>query len=134
MNKERLQKLADFLKTVPVENFDLEEWCVIDGGEVTDHIVKAGCETTGCAIGWCASIPEFREAGFHLVVNRSSSSYPNGHAYPRYKGLDGFSAVARFFGIEDFATVDHLFWSGDYPEADRRNPLAVVARIEALIA
>jgi hypothetical protein len=46
MNKENLQRMADYIRTVPREKFDMLEF---RGGEGK----KAECDSVGCVIGHC---------------------------------------------------------------------------------
>lgn len=70
MNKERLNKLADFLDTVPEAKFDLETWRVnaqgreaFDESTDNDHLLNLDCGTRGCAVGWACAMPEFQAQG-----------------------------------------------------------------------
>jgi len=58
----RLLVLADFLEKLPPERFDYSCWAGKDWGGAQD----LSCGTTGCAMGWCPSIPEFYELGLRL--------------------------------------------------------------------
>ena len=49
MNRENLQKLADFIKTVPQEIFDMED---IRTGQTED----AKCDSVGCVIGHATAL------------------------------------------------------------------------------
>lgn len=43
MDKQRLQRIADLIRTIPEEKFDMETWWANKGN---------GCQSIGCAIGW----------------------------------------------------------------------------------
>ena len=61
MQTERLKLLAEKLRTVPSEKFDLTEWYRPE--------VKSGeyqCGFAACAVGWATMMPEFREQGLVL--------------------------------------------------------------------
>lgn len=69
MNKERLLLLADFLEKLPEERFDYVSWV----GHNWRGKQDLSCQTTACALGWAATIPEFRAAGLGLSY---LSGYP----------------------------------------------------------
>jgi hypothetical protein len=78
MNKiqaKRILKLADFLKTVPPEKFDMTRFAGSMesntwGSYVTRRLLagkKIGdCGTTACAAGWATTMPVFRKLGLVL--------------------------------------------------------------------
>jgi hypothetical protein len=137
MHVRRLRTLSVFLRTIPANLFDLKDWFRDDHGAKQAPMTRGGitspklqpraeCGYTGCAVGWAASIPSFRRAGFYLArmdVN----------LVPTYEGGVGRSAVKSFFGL-DGDQVDLLFMEHAYPHRDRHNPNAVADRIDALIA
>ena len=92
--KQRLQTLANFLRTVPPERFDLENWRSAPHTSlpITDEDLKT-CGTTACAVGWACSMPAFKAEGL----------YYNGHM-PVYAPVDAqplsyWRAVEEFFGL-----------------------------------
>jgi len=98
--KQRLQTLANFLRTVPPEKFDLWDWRsaphtslpLTDEDLITDEDLKT-CGTTACAVGWACSMPEFQTEGL----------YYDGHT-PIYAPVDAqplsyWRAVEEFFGL-----------------------------------
>lgn len=62
VGNRRLLKLAAFLRTLPRERFDYTSW-VGNGWEGAQDL---SCGTTGCALGWAATMPAFRRLGLHL--------------------------------------------------------------------
>jgi len=78
---DRLRMLATFLDDVPPEKFDIGFYW---------------CGTKGCAMGWAASIPSFRAAGW-LLSDRDQA--------PQYQGYVSYDAASAFFGI----TVDEAY-------------------------
>lgn len=80
----RLSKLAQFLRTVPKENFDMYHF----------HLVSP-CGTSACAAGWACEIPSFKHAGLHMCRE--------GTGLPIYKDLEGLDAIGRFFYIGSHA-------------------------------
>jgi hypothetical protein len=105
MNTKRLLILAAFLETVPEHKFDLEDWRDtglerltsgerINGDYTTDEkLLNNSCGTTGCAIGWACTIPEFIEDGFTwdgsspLLTNSDTKLY-------------------EWFAVEEFFSID----------------------------
>lgn len=71
---DRLLRLADFLDTVPPEQFDYNIW--FNGTALGE------CGTTACALGWATAIPEFQALGLEL---RSDEPWPSGES--RYVAL-----------------------------------------------
>ncbi len=110
MNRERLQVLADFLLTVPVEKFDLATW---------------DCGTTACAVGHACQIPEFKKAGLRLIGGSPKCSISFDGWYGRY--------AAQYFFDLTFKKIEDLFFADTYPKEDRKNPLAVRTRILELL-
>jgi hypothetical protein len=64
---ERLTLLANFLDTVPKHRFDYETWV----GHNWQGKPDLSCGTTGCAIGWAMTMPEFTKLGYGLVARKS---------------------------------------------------------------
>jgi hypothetical protein len=65
IGNNRLIRLAKFLDTLPPERFDYGRF-VGDGWEGKQDL---SCGTTACALGWAATMPEFRALGLRLVAN-----------------------------------------------------------------
>lgn len=104
MKAERLLRLAEFLDTIPAERFDLSSW-VGDG-------------TTACAMGWAATMPEFRELGLKIASQglRDVEGEPeDGHSSSAYAIISGYSssdAIISIFGPE--AEEEVLFYPGGW--------------------
>lgn len=64
VGRRRLLKLADFLKKLPANRFDYTSWVGLDWQGKQD----LSCGTTGCALGWATTMPEFRRLGLRLHV------------------------------------------------------------------
>lgn len=99
MNKKRLEKLAEFLLTIPKEKFKMSSFMREDYDRTgnCEPYKKVGsaktktaktktdgslgrvdkwnifepvkCQTAGCALGWAATIPSFKRAGLVLGDN-----------------------------------------------------------------
>jgi hypothetical protein len=46
MNRENLQRMADFIRTVPQDKFSMREY---RSGDIT----LQECNSVGCVVGWC---------------------------------------------------------------------------------
>lgn len=135
MNTQRLQTLATFLRTVPEEHFDLQSWRASDDHElVSDEALNSlQCGTTGCAVGWACTIPEFKAEGLHWdVSDDGTTDYPGYGKDDTAEYATAWEAVEVFFNI-NYDTADHLFSCGSY---DNNNATAneVADRIEEVIA
>lgn len=62
MNEERLLKLAAFLDKLPPERFNFNVWV----GDTWKETQDLSCGTSACAMGWAATMPEFRKLGVRL--------------------------------------------------------------------
>ncbi len=62
-----------------------------------ENAIPIECKTVGCALGWAATIPEFRAAG--LKLHRMGGGLLSDCATPYYKGAVGFSAATEFFDL-----------------------------------
>lgn len=105
MRRDRLQILADKLKSVPVSEFDITIW---------------DCGSAACAGGWACRIPEFNEAGLSIGLSLS----------PEYKGSYGLHGLMRFFDIT-WGQATRIFLPDSYES--RPSPTDVSDRIEELL-
>lgn len=114
----RLLKLAAFLRKLPDGRFYYNQWVGSDWQGAQD----LSCGTTGCAMGWAATMPEFRRLGLYLEMS-------DGQGYPALKGKDGeeytaLGAAKKLFAL-DYDGARHLF----IPEWSERQATAIeVAR------
>lgn len=72
VQKRRLLKLADFLDALPPKRFDFSRWV----GDDWQGDEQLSCGTTACALGWAATIPEFRKLGVSLDGAHGASMTP----------------------------------------------------------
>jgi len=114
-HRKRLQKLADFLKTVPPKQFDL---CSILEGDPA----KLGCGTFACAIGHCPIVfpRQWRFRGHCSVSLRK-----DGHT-------DWLYSTEEFFGLE-VAQIDQIFTLHGYPNMAPVTPKMVARKIERFL-
>jgi hypothetical protein len=130
-NIERLELLATALEqqkfTAPAK-FDLNDWLKASSdlpttGELAERDdgskvlvvdpTQVHCGAAACACGHAALMPEFRAQGFKLVTPIWGARV----AQPFFEGVEGWSAVQRFFGLEhDWAS--YLFNAEHYDEED----------------
>ena len=140
--RKRLEKLAEFLKTIPPKKFDMEMWMdtnleMTEGTADGDVPVDANvCGTAGCAMGWATTIPSFRKAGLRLFRNRTffrdclvSACHVAlvDKKTGRRTALE-FWAAADFFGIS-VGKAAELFSPDHYTEKQMKNPKFVSKRI-----
>lgn len=95
-SNRRLLVLAEFLDKLPPERFEYSHW-IADDGSAT----KTSCGTSGCALGWAASMPEFQALGLEIVPSGPLSGI-------KYKGSSWWEnyAIVRIFGTG----LDDLFF------------------------
>lgn len=101
MRKDRLLKLADFILTVPKEQFNMEYW----GKDVNFK----SCGTAACACGWATVLFKRCKDAPHLEEDKYS--YSNIDFV--YNGKIGFNAAAEFFDITHEAS-EYLFYPSRY--------------------
>jgi hypothetical protein len=110
MRKDLLQLLANHLRTVPPENFDLKIW----------H-----CGTTACAVGHAVNVPEIAAAGLYI-------DFPRGEPYGQPKMKDApnmttWETVSKVFDLSYWDAL-YLFDSNQYYSKER-TPTHVADRI-----
>lgn len=113
---DRLEKLYDFLGTVKPAKFNFGAWGASNIG-ATDLNV---CGTTACALGWAASMPEFRKRGLKLQwsVATVGPGDKESEAVVVLKDKDGQlyngeDAGREFFGLTS-DEADYLFLPKGY--------------------
>ena len=135
MNKERLLKLAAFLETVPERKFDIQSWrCESNEAGASEfnsdllqdqYLRDPDCGTTGCAVGWACSMPEFQAEGFIWTLTGPGLLRKVG-------GISGWPAVRAFF---DLVQEDATALFDEYSYTARANgPKDVAQRIREMVA
>lgn len=140
--KERLLKLAAFLKTVPEKHFNLSSFVSFDAGydylnalqiktkeQCINNLTKVGktlkenpiCGSTACAVGWC---PTVFPRSFIWDVNETVRLKNN-------LKKANFSAAEEFFGLS-YEDCEYLFTPDAY-DNDRQGPKSVAYRIERFV-
>lgn len=170
IHADRLKTLANYLHNINPTEFDLDSWCYIPSttaniqersrqyfqfygdDRTTDLIpiikqdINVDCGSTACALGWAATIPEFREQGLQLFVQPHSGSYlPGLVVYTKKEDPDfyetNFYAAMHFFGLSEeesgylfdpefYVAEDFDGCRGDLPQT---TPADVVERIFELL-
>lgn len=111
VQKNRMLKLAENLKTVEAKRFDMYQWfqstCVEEdeaGAEQCDHaptFIEGWCGTTACSLGYaCVFMPQlFKKNGNDVKYVGAKPA----HASCVDDDDDGFVAAQEGFGISYFA-------------------------------
>lgn len=140
-HKDRLLKLANFLRELPRKAFDLSVLAKIpteseDACPVNSTKQKAlSCGTVACAMGWCPTIfprqiaweiSEFADwENDNNTIDASIVLKDN----PENKD---FQAAIEFFGLNNVEEAYYLFHPWEYPEG-HRNAKYVAKRIESYV-
>lgn len=127
VHKERLLKLATFLRTVDYRLFDLDTY-ISDNSDtisysrnITDGLKKLDhkCGTTACAIGFCP------------VVFPKSFQYTNRFLKYNHENPNNVGHIGReFFGLNE-CQYEFLFMPSCY--GDKKGPKTVANRIEQFV-
>ncbi len=121
----KMRQLADFLETVPPEDFDLAKWrlrspvSAIRLGPIT---LRQGCGFAGCALGWAAHMEVF--PGLTLGA-KDNTVY--------YRGYSEFRAAATLFEVNTETAVflfhENSYWPGYVEPGDVAERLRRFAEI-----
>jgi hypothetical protein len=118
MNKKRLLRLADFVKTIPPESFRMACY-----GDLTPS-----CEFVGCALGWSAREKIFRG----MTISKGMIQYGT----PRSAiVVSGIGVPGKLFGLS-LAESLYLFsteWKWYDPNKLEPTPRRVAARIKKFV-
>ena len=118
MNAKRLLKLADFLETVSRKRFYLAKWV----GTTWAGKQDLSCGTTGCAMGWAATMSGFRRLGLRL----------NKEGIPEISGHEGFNAAEFLFDLDDYNAYK-LFGGDSCPLPRTATPKQVASHIRQFV-
>ena len=118
VSNRRLLKLAAFLRTLPRKRFDYNRWVGRDWGGAPD----LSCGTTGCALGWAATMPAFQRLGLRLAPDGIPSLLGRIH--------EPYTSATLLFGIPWF-DAQRLFSPSDGEE--RATPKYVARKIERYV-
>lgn len=96
MNKRRLLALAKFLETkVPRKRFNYSDWVGTNWKGKQD----LSCGTTGCALGWAATMPLFRRLGMELRKKDGGGGYVALKGAKEYGSEASHDAAIAVFSI-----------------------------------
>mgnify|MGYP003354018997 CR=1 FL=1 len=105
---DRLEKLYAFLGTVKPKKFYFGSWASDENDPYRKPDLNV-CGTTACALGWAASMPEFRKRGLKLVWDPcNETGYVELAQKDRDFPLVSEAAGAEFFGLSNHE-ADELF-------------------------
>lgn len=132
-SNKRLLKLADFLEKLPRKRFDYSTWV----GSSWEGAPDLSCGTTACALGWAATMPEFRRLGLRLekpldrevgyITNRKLDAlYPSVAAVATF----GISEEEEQYLFEGKATLEGF---PDPPSQWDATPKQVAAHIRRFV-
>lgn len=123
---KRLLKLAAFLEKLPRDRFDYASF-VGDDWKGTQDL---SCGTTACALGWAATIPEFRRAGLTIkAIPDIDGGFYADVCTKKHSG--GFKAASEIFGLSN-SDSSYLFAPDDeYPE--KATPKQVAKKIRNFV-
>ncbi len=136
---DRLLLLADFLDKLPPERFNYAAWVGHDWKEMED----LSCGTTACALGWAATMPEFRKLGLRLSRARAMQIMFGCDEAPR--GLmvnesSGWPILEHNPALREEDVIKELFGRGAvdlfFPAYHEKNasPAYVAAKIRSYVA
>lgn len=114
--------------------FNLKGWVQkFPGDKPEDFEIKdikeIPCGFAGCAAGFGAAMPELRKEGLHL---ERECNYERHQLCPVFGVGRGWQALDMFFELRE-TEVYYLFDEDYYLPEERTDPLAVAARIRALV-
>jgi len=121
IHRERLQKLARFLKTIPEELFDMTHWMELDKNGHMHRKASIKCGTPACAMGWATSIfPElYYESEWAEIKIK-------GHTYSSSLSQRSLETAKVFFGVSN-AGFRKLF-SGIHENRTVKQEIEVIER------
>lgn len=140
MNKRRLLKLADLLKTNAKNRkgakFDLNRW-----GKVSSDDDLMSCGTTACAAGLAAISGAFKRSGLgYKLVPRFDSGYNititlNGKCRDHSGRVGSYHSIQEFFALsEDEADFIFLKTSYEWSTKGAEGERAVAKRIRDFVS
>src|SRR3990167_4569351 len=128
MYKNRLLKLAAFLRTVPRKHFNLNEFTNVEDEDNIKCLIKIGttlkpldCGTTTCAIGWCPSV---------FPRNFIWNNHRNIELINKYNET-GWLACEKFFKLN--TREAYYLFSPEYYRIGHHGPKSVASRIEKFV-
>ena len=128
--KERLLKLANFLRNLPNKKFDLATFVKAeegDYGELRLPELDSDCKSTGCAIGWCPTV--FPRNCKYILRNNVFGEEEVIVVPANDEGdADYWTFALNFFGLSEESDAYYLFTPQAY-RSGHRGPKSVANRI-----
>lgn len=146
MRKDLLLELASFLETLDPNRFDIRTWrrpSKNSVGFVSDEELLKDCNTVACAIGWAATLPNWKNAGFYMgtleIIQEHlnhSLSKPYTMAIIKWGGnkeTDSYQALQEGLDLPD-RMAEVLFDYHNYADEEFTDPETVAERIREFCA
>lgn len=133
VSRNRLLKLANFLDKLPRKRFCYSTWVGADWEGNQD----LSCGTTACALGWAATMPEFRRLGLNLKSDNYFCNYVSLKKKNKEVAID-LDAASEVFGLgmveaEYLFCPEHDDGDGNYSPGDNATPKQVAKHIRKFV-
>lgn len=132
----RLAKLAEVLKEIPAENFNmcvlykLDEIHLFDDDDLT-LLGLLQTKVVTCTLGWAALYKPFREAGLRFEL-KSSGLNKRRIVYETKEGVETDFPAEKFFSLSS-DEANWVFNPNYFTPAETYQASAAIKRIESLI-
>lgn len=146
MRKDLLLELASFLEKLDSNRFDIRTWRRPNKnsvGFVSDEELLTNCNTVACAIGWAATLPNWKNAGFYIAPLKitqehlsHSLSQPYTMAIIKWRGnteTDSYQAIREGLDLPD-RMAEVLFDYHNYADEEFTDSETVAERIREFCA
>ncbi len=141
MRKDLLLELADFLEKLDPSRFDIRTWrkpTKDTVGFVSDEQLLTDSNTVACPIGWAATLPSWKEAGFYmgkLDITKDDLSHPLSTPYTmaiiKWNGnpdIDSYDAIQEGLDLPS-GMAEVLFEQDNYADEGYTPSFVVAERI-----
>lgn len=141
MRKDLLLELASFLEKIDHTRFDMKTWRRPDRksvGFVSDEQLLGDSNAVACAIGWAATLPGWKQAGFYIAPLEVGEEYltsplsqPHVMSIIRWAGnpdIDSYEAVREGLNLPR-GMAEVVFDYNNYADEELTEPLTVAERI-----
>lgn len=141
MRKDLLLELANFLENLDPNRFDIRTWrrpSKNSVGFVSDEELLTDCNTVACAIGWAATLQNWKNAGFYVDTLEITQEYlshslskPYTMAIIKWSGntkVDSYQAIQEGLDLPD-RMAEVLFDYHNYADEEFTDPETVAERI-----
>jgi hypothetical protein len=129
MHRNRLLKLAAFLRKLPRERFNYGLWV----GHSWEGNPDLSCGTSACAFGWATTIPSLRASGLRLVRRNDFDYGQPGWRNPKTgRTTIGYERASReVFGLS--ADEAHHLFIPSWPLGSEASPQQVADHIVGFV-